>query len=140
MPKKNMFPSGMKWNIEFEKIRIGEKLILETSFDVKYNPDAKIAPLLLIVFIENAFKHAKNTTEQNIFIDIVVKTWGNSILFSVRNSSDSVKHESSILNRHSGFGLENVVRRLDLLYGNAYDLKIDNSDGLYTVMLQVKAK
>lgn len=126
--------------IEFEKIRIGDKLVLGTSVEVDYNPDARIAPLLLIVFIENAFKHAKNTTEHKIYIDIVIKTWGNFILFSVRNSNDGVKRESGILNKDSGFGLDNVAKRLDLLYWNEYDLKIEDQQGFYTVMLQVKAK
>jgi sensor histidine kinase YesM len=126
--------------IEFEKIRNGDKLVLGTSIEIDYNPDAKIAPLLLIVFIENAFKHAKNTTEHKIYIDIVIKTWGNFILFSVRNSNDGVKHESAILNKDSGFGLDNVAKRLDLLYWKEYDLKIEDQLGFYTVMLQVKAK
>lgn len=126
--------------IDFEKIRIGDKLVLITSFDEDINPDIKIAPLLLIVFIENAFKHGKNTSEQNIYIDITLRIWGNSILFSVRNSNNGATDEYSIVNKSSGFGLENVMKRLDLLYSNEYDLKMQNKDGFYNVMLQLKGK
>lgn len=126
--------------INFEKIRIGERLALTTDIEMHIGPAIKIAPLLLIVFIENAFKHAKNTTEQEIIIDIQLRFWGNYILFSVRNSSKSVQAEKGMLNAHSGFGLENVRKRLELLYHNQYDLNIQDGEDFYTVMLQLKAK
>ncbi len=126
--------------IDFEKIRIGEKLKLTTEFDYHIDPKIQIAPLLLIVFIENAFKHAKNTTEQDIYIDIRLKIWGHSILFSVKNSNKGMKGEKGILNTHSGFGLDNVRKRLELLYKDQYTLSIEDSDEFYTVMLQLKAK
>ncbi|MES1181715.1 MAG: histidine kinase [Flavobacterium sp.] len=126
--------------IDFEKIRIGDKLVLNTSFDGPIDPEIKIAPLLLIVFIENAFKHSKNTVEQKIYIDISLKTWGNSILFSVKNSSSGVREEKNMLNASSGFGLENVMKRLELLYNKEYILETQNKDGYYTVLLQLKAK
>jgi sensor histidine kinase YesM len=126
--------------IDFEKIRIGEKLVLTTEIDYHIDPRIRIAPLLLIVFIENAFKHAKNSTEQEIFIDIKLKIWGNSILFAVKNSNQPVTGEKSILNTNSGFGLENVRKRLELLYHNEYNLDIQDEEGFYTVMLQLKAK
>ncbi|WP_315822350.1 hypothetical protein [Paraflavitalea speifideaquila] len=60
---------------------------------------------MLIVFIENAFKHAKDTTEKDIYIDVRLKIWGHSILFSVKNSNKGMKGEKGILNANSGFGL-----------------------------------
>lgn len=126
--------------IDFEKIRVGDKLELATAIQENIDPSIKIAPLLLIVFIENAFKHAKNTTEQKIYIEITLKIWANSILFSVKNSNARITAQNSILNTSSGFGLDNVAKRLELLYPNEYDLKIDDQDGYYTVMLQVKIK
>lgn len=126
--------------IEFEQLRIGEKLLLHTEIESSLNPQIKIAPLMLIVFIENAFKHAKNTTEQEIKIDIQLKTWGNNILFAVTNSNSRGHGESPILNGHSGFGLESVRKRLALLYHGEYDLSIQDNEKAYTVMLQIKAK
>jgi LytS/YehU family sensor histidine kinase len=72
--------------IEFEKIRIGERLHLTTSIEIVLSDDIKIAPMLLIVFIENAFKHSKNTIDKDVYIDIALKTWHKTILFSVKNS------------------------------------------------------
>ncbi|WP_276484289.1 sensor histidine kinase [Paraflavitalea pollutisoli] len=126
--------------IDFEKIRIGEKLVLTTEFEYRVDPGIKIAPLLLIVFIENAFKHAKNTTQQEIYIDIKLKIWGNSVLFAIKNSNKRDNGERGILNVHSGFGLDNVRKRLELLYPNRYALDIEENEETYNVMLQLRLK
>lgn len=126
--------------IDFEKIRVGEKLVLTTELEYHIDPKIRIAPLLLIVFIENAFKHAKNTTEQKIFIDIKLKVWGKNILFSVKNSSQPDKRGKGVLNEHSGFGLDNVRKRLELMYRNEYTLNIDDEEDHYIVVLQLKSK
>lgn len=125
--------------IEFEKIRVGEKLLLYVEIEPNINPQIKIAPLLLIVFIENAFKHAKNTTSQEIQISMQLKTWKDTILFAVWNSNSN-QQGSEMLNSHSGFGLESVRKRLALLYPGEYDLNIEDKDHSYSVMLQLKAK
>ena len=125
--------------IDFEKIRIGDKLELDISFE-DIDPPVKIAPLLLIVFIENAFKHSKNTTGQKIYIKIELKTWANSILFTVKNSCSDHTDENSIINKDSGFGLETVMKRLELLYKGDYHLKTEEKNGYYHVMLQLKSK
>ena len=125
--------------IEFEKIRIGDRLVLQTFFEEPVDPKLNIAPLLLIVFIENAFKHAKNSTDEKIYINITLKTWGNSILFSVKNSSNG-KAKEGLVNEHSGFGLDNVHKRLELLYKDKYDLQVEQEDGFYHVLLNLKVK
>lgn len=126
--------------IEFETIRIGDRLVLTTDLEEMSGAEIKIAPMLLIVFIENAFKHSKNTAEQQIFIEITLKTWGNSILFSVKNSYSKAKEESTIINKNSGFGLASVSKRLELLYHNEHDLSVRNDEAFYKVMLQLKIK
>ena len=139
VPLKNEL-AYIKDYIDFEKIRIGDKLELQVSMEDSVDSSIKIAPLLLIVFIENAFKHSKNTTEQRIYIGITLRTWANSILFSVKNSSAGNSNEHSIIKKDSGFGLENVMKRLELLYKDKYDLKTEEKDGYYNVMLQLKAQ
>ena len=139
VPLKNEL-AYIKDYIDFEKIRIGDKLELHVSFEDVLDSSVKIAPLLLIVFIENAFKHSKNTTEEKIYISITLKTWANSILFSVKNSCGGNTGETGVLSNDSGFGLENVTKRLELLYNNDYDLKIENKDRYYHIMLQLKSK
>lgn len=126
--------------IDFEKIRIGDRLVLTTSIEAVINDDIKIAPMLLIVFIENAFKHSKNTIEKEVFIDITLKRWGDLILFSVKNSYTNIKDENNLLTKDKGLGLANVMKRLQLLYADQYDLKVENKEGFYSVMLQLKVK
>jgi sensor histidine kinase YesM len=126
--------------IEFEKIRLGERLVLTTKLEQIADLNIKIAPMLLIVFIENAFKHSKNTADEQIYISIELKTWENLILFSVKNSHKKQKEEDSILDKHSGFGLASVHKRLELLYPNEHELTVDNQDDFYNVVLRLKVK
>jgi LytS/YehU family sensor histidine kinase len=126
--------------IEFEKIRIGERLHLTTSIEIVLSDDIKIAPMLLIVFIENAFKHSKNTIDKDVYIDIALKTWHQSILFSVKNSHGNTESKTNKLRNDSGLGLANAMKRLQLLYAGDFELAIDDTNGIYSVMLQLKAK
>jgi hypothetical protein len=126
--------------IAFEQIRLGERLVLNMDMEPITGNDIKIAPMLLIVFIENAFKHSRNSAAQQIFITIDLKIWGNLILFSVKNSQGREKEERTQLDKHSGFGLTSVTKRLDLLYPGEHQLTIENEDEFYRVMLQLKKK
>ncbi|MEJ2902336.1 histidine kinase [Pedobacter panaciterrae] len=126
--------------IDFEKIRIGDRLVLTTEIEEAIVPEIKIAPMLLIVFIENAFKHSKNTIDEKIYIDIKLKTWGNSILFSVKNSYGKEENVQPTLNKNSGFGLDNVSKRLNLLYTGEHELNIKKDNSFYNVILHLKMK
>jgi len=126
--------------IEFEKIRIGERLVLATEIEKISNPAIKIASMLLIVFIENAFKHSKNTADEQIYIEFSLKIWGNSILFYIKNSHSKTKKENTNLDKNSGFGMLNVTKRLALLYAGQHDLTIENEETTYVVNLRLKIK
>lgn len=126
--------------LEFEQLRIGEKLQLTVSIEEPADPSVRIAPLLLIVFIENAFKHAKNTTEDSIHIEMKIAVWGDQILFFVKNSNNREAAQNVMLQAVGGFGLENVRRRLALLYPYQYELNIQNEPEHYSVLLQLKTK
>ncbi|NML23850.1 histidine kinase [Pseudoflavitalea sp. G-6-1-2] len=126
--------------LEFEQLRIGEKLKLTVSIEDPVDSSVKIAPLLLIVFIENAFKHAKNTTEDSIQIELKIAVWGDQVLFFVKNSNNQESSQSAMLQSIGGFGLENVRRRLALLYPYQYELNIQNEPEHYSVLLQLKTK
>jgi sensor histidine kinase YesM len=126
--------------IDFEKIRLGERLVLTTAMEEIPNSEIKIAPMLLIIFIENAFKHSKNTADEHIYIEIALKIWANSILFSIKNSHGPAPEEGNLINKNSGFGLASVRKRLELLYPNEHDLKIEEKDNFYHVMMQIKMK
>jgi LytS/YehU family sensor histidine kinase len=126
--------------IEFEKIRIGDRLMLTTAFEDNINAEIKIAPMLLIVFIENAFKHSKNTTDDKIFIEITLRTWANKILFTVKNSQAKSTEKNTVGDKNRGFGLSSVYKRLELLYPGEHELSIENGAAFYNVMLQLKMK
>jgi hypothetical protein len=124
--------------IDFEKMRIGDRLALTTDFEDFNASDAKIAPMLLIVFIENAFKHSKNSANERIFVHISFKTWGNRLLFTCVNSYSSGQDQNET--EHSGLGLDNTRKRLELLYDKDHHLVIEDNDNTYKVMLQLKMK
>jgi sensor histidine kinase YesM len=127
--------------IEFERIRIGDKLVLTTDLEEMIDAEIKIAPMLLIVLLENAFKHSKNTTSEEIFIHISLKTWESYILFSVKNTYGAEDSSNKLFdNVSSGFGLQNVKKRLELLYPNSHDLQIGTDEVFYKVALQLKMK
>jgi sensor histidine kinase YesM len=139
VPLKNEL-DYIKNYIEFEKIRIGDRLMLTTDIEEMIDPGVRIAPMLLIVFIENAFKHSKNTASPEIFVDISLRIWGSSILFSVRNSYGHEQLEQDTLIKSGGVGLPNVNKRLELLYPNTHELNVRKDEMFYTVELQLKMK
>ncbi|OSY88930.1 membrane protein [Tenacibaculum holothuriorum] len=111
--------------IEFQRIRtegIKEIAYHQTSDKTTY----KIAPLLLITLIENAFKHS--TTHSKIFIEINTE---NSVLNFT--SSNTYKVESK--QNNNAIGLENLRKRLFLLYPNNHQLTIDEQESLFTAKL-----
>lgn len=123
--------------IDFERLRIGDRLELDVNIEEVFGNNVKIAPLLLIVFVENAFKHSKNTLSDTIQISITLKTFGKDILFAVKNSYDP-ETDSGKKDGYKGLGLENVQKRLDLLYPGKYELTILAKDNVYSVKLQIK--
>lgn len=125
--------------ISFEKIRIGERLHLKMNIDEIDSGSIKIAPMLLIVFIENAFKHSKNSFGKTIFIDIGLKILDENIVFTISNSYSALKADKT-MNKNGGLGLENVKRRLQLLYADEYSLSEESFNNMYSVKLQLKVK
>ncbi|OQP61152.1 hypothetical protein A3860_05385 [Niastella vici] len=124
--------------LSFEKLRISDRLVLQTDIEIINNPNITIAPMVLIVFIENAFKHARNTLDQKIYIHISLKITGYFIVFSVENSYSEVKQQNRILQAASGLGLANTIRRLKLLYEEDYELEQFVKDNWYIVQLRLK--
>ena len=141
----------LKNYIEFEKIRLGERLNLKLNLEEVLDASVKIAPMLLIVFVENAFKHSRDTVQEKVFIEIdlrLVPSEANRertgekrrILFSVRNSHFKSGSKSEMNKKHSGFGLESVRKRLNFLYHNAHEMNIQESEREYNVNLLLAAK
>ncbi|MGJ5641472.1 sensor histidine kinase [Formosa sp. S-31] len=97
----------------------------------------KIAPLILNVFIENAFKHSTASQSQDIFVDIALHVEGDQLSFKCSNSFGN---QSNSDNLTKGIGLGNVKKRLDFLYENEYDLNIDQKSNVYEVALKMRLK
>lgn len=119
--------------IDLQRQRIGNKVQLKVRMEPGGDEYA-IAPMLLIPFIENAFKHGTSAINDPV-IDIELYTSSNMLYFKVANKYN--KGVEEIKDKTSGIGLQNVKRRLNLLYGNRYSLLINDIDNWFTVSLQI---
>lgn len=95
----------------------------------------RIAPLILIVFIENAFKHSQSGQSSNIEIDISVQMKGSTLEFHCRNNFETVPSLDTVA---KGIGLKNVQKRLELLYPKKHVLKIEEEEKSYHVFLSLE--
>jgi len=123
--------------IGLQQLRFGEHI--DVSATIELSPDMEeqslIEPMLLIPFVENAFKHGTSHLEHP---EIVIHLTGQQgqLVFRVSNRIAPSSAETS-KDRNSGIGLANVKKRLDLLYGNAYRLDIGQQNGWYEVTLKL---
>lgn len=120
--------------IDLQQQRFGSKVKLNISIDIK-DDWYTIEPMMLIPFVENAFKHGVGLI-QNPQIDIELYTKDDMLYFSVRNKFNLETNE--IKDKTSGIGLTNVKRRLNLLYGKEHKLEISNDNDWFSVSLQLK--
>jgi LytS/YehU family sensor histidine kinase len=120
--------------IDLMKLRMNNKISLSIAFPDKYE-DVNIPPLIFIPFIENAFKHGISYREKS-FIDISMTTGEHYLSFRCVNSI--VKAREEIEPGHSGIGMDNVTKRLNLLFPGKHDLKINKTDKEFEVLLQIK--
>ncbi len=98
-------------------------------------PDRMLPPLLLIIFVENAFKHGISyRTDSYIYMSI--STQDDRLMFSCRNSR-TAEPSNSTNKKEGGMGLKNVQRRLDLLFPQKYKLEISNEEKEYGVYLNI---
>jgi len=122
--------------IDLQQQRLGAKVKLNVMMSLTED-HYEIAPMLLIPFIENAFKHGVGNIEYPQ-IDIDLYTKNDMLYFMVRNKYNSSVEQ--IKDKTSGIGLMNVKRRLDLLYGNNHSLLITNRNDCFTVSLQLNLR
>jgi sensor histidine kinase YesM len=116
--------------IALEKIRIRHNT--EINFVKEYNPDARIPPMLLMTFIENIFKHGIDKSSRKNKIDLSLVHQNGYLLFQTNNKKVPKSQETS-----HGFGIQNLRKRLNLLYGNAFELNVDCTDDQFTAFLKV---
>ena len=123
----------LKNYIELQRLRISEKVII--NFNIEGNPGKYlIEPMLLIPFVENAFKHGISYVDDSR-IEISMKVGDELILFTVENYIVKKNDENIIV--ESGIGLKNVLRRLELLYPGKHEISIKDDKVKYSVNLKI---
>lgn len=121
--------------ISLERLRLNNQIPIK--FDVEGDPAAaKIAPLILITFLENAFKHGVNANNQQAWVNVLIRVDQNSCTYTVENSK--LNGASTVHGEKSGIGLNNVRRRLELSYPGRHDLQVKDEHSKYRVDLKLK--
>jgi len=115
--------------IQLQQIRLKKPLIFNFDKNIA-DENSQIAPLLLIVLVENAFKHGIEIAEEQAFLTLQLKSDQQKLYFSCENSFEE---ESS--DKVSGIGLTNLNKRLALLYPESHTLKITKTNNVYKAEL-----
>ena len=124
----------LKDYIDFQKFKIKEEQ--QIDFDYEHcDTEVKIAPLILLPFVENSFKHSQIGTVKDAWVKIELKTDNRHIRFLVENTISS-EIQPEILN-NAGIGLGNIKKRLSLIYKSNYNLNI-SGDSIFRVDLEIK--
>ena len=119
--------------IHLMQLRYTDKVTVTVDLPTEA-PDKTIPPLMLVSFIENAFKHGISYQHPS-FIDLKIELTGDQLHFLCRNSKADMPNPEK-----GGVGLANVRQRLNLLYDHHYSLNINDADAIYTVDLTIPLK
>ena len=114
--------------VALQRARSNENMQIDLDVQIE-NKELKIAPLLFMPFVENAFKFSTRDDNSPNRIRIGLKQTGNQIQFTCSNTYEALEQNGG------GIGLSNVKRRLELLYKDRYVLDIQKEQSLYTVTL-----
>ena len=119
--------------IEIEKMRHGSNLNIEAMINGE-TANVYIAPMILLPFLENSFKHGVNEELDNSWVRFDLHVDGKRLKLKMENSKSETQ---KLVKPSQGIGLKNVKRRLDLLYPNDYQLAIDDKGDVFTVVLEI---
>ena len=117
--------------VDVETARWGAELKVECRWQVE-DAAVGISPMLLIPFVENAFKHVSRLPSRIGYVNIALDQRGNTLRFTVENSRSD---EAPRKNNASGLGLENARKRLEILYPDRHELLVGKTDTLYKTTL-----
>ena len=122
--------------LALQQARLPKRKELRIDVVIEYDGQpARIAPLLLIPFVENAFQYGISL-QQDSFIELKLTIEGGQLSFRVRNS---ISPQAAQKQGH-GTGIKNVQQRLELIYPNRYQLSVATSEGIFDVLLGIKLK
>lgn len=128
----------LKSFLELEKVRHGDRMSLDIEIigDVDHQ---EIAPMLLIPFVENSFKHGLGKDRSQGFVKVVLEMDGDKMNFSITNSKPKNEHRLSNEKGYTGgIGLKNVKKRLNLLYPKKHKLDVRETENEFNVSLQLE--
>jgi two-component system, LytTR family, sensor kinase len=125
----------LKSYIELQKIRFSDDVPVRVYLDGVSNSH-EIEPMLLIPFVENAFKHGTGLIDDPM-IDISFSMDHNTMFFKVINKFDKKNKQKDY---SSGIGLNNVKKRLELLYPDQHQLEISQADNMFKIHLKLTLK
>jgi LytS/YehU family sensor histidine kinase len=120
----------LKQYVALMRIRYQDNVRINVSLPENI-PGVEIPPLLFISFVENAFKHGISYDEDS-YIDVHMEVKGDRLYFDCKNS----RHESH-QDGHKGIGMENVRKRLNLLYGSNYVLDVKTDEKKYEIFVEI---
>ena len=126
----------LKSYIELQKLRFEEDIKITADIQYDERHTHSIEPMLLIPFVENAFKHGATLVPEP-FIRIALSITGNMLHFNVENKFGEANLSKD---NNSGIGLANVKARLNLLYRNAYKLRIEEQNNIFNVHLSLELR
>jgi sensor histidine kinase YesM len=122
--------------VEFQKLKSKDELNIRMEFNNAFS-GALIAPMILIPFVENAFKHSRVEDADEGWVSISLNNNDEAIIFQVENSIPKQIHNKDDV---GGIGMENVNRRLELAYGTSYDLIVNHTPTMYSAILRINKK
>lgn len=125
----------MNYYIDLMKLRLTGKVRLDVEFP-DIHEELPVPPLLFIPFIENAFKHGISNREKSE-IAISLKVHENTLIFQCKNSKTLADNGSKDISG-SGIGLENAIKRLNLLFTDNHTLTISQTDDFFDVYLEIR--
>ena len=120
--------------INLEKIRYGNKLDLHYLVTDK-TKDVYIAPLLLLPFVENCFKHGASNMLQNPWINLTIEIKDTTLVMKLMNGKSGY---NDITSKKHGIGISNARQRLELLYKGKYELQIREEEDVFIVDLKIQ--
>jgi hypothetical protein len=127
--------------IALQKLRHDtDNIEMALQLELRHTGNLVIAPFVLMPFVENAFKHVSVHRDRNNWIRIDLRLDNDQFWATISNSTSAINNSSTEFIKHSGIGLKNVKRRLDLLYPENYSLDINHTRDVYTVILNVRLR
>lgn len=119
--------------MELEKLRYGNRI--ELSFSCTGDIDRlEIAPLILLPFVENSFKHGVSEQLEQCWVNLHLHAEGGIFTLNLSNSRNAEPVKGNI----GGIGLQNIRKRLDLIYPGRYTMTVNEEPEMYAVKLQMK--